>query len=91
MGAAGGHDDGERVGDSLSLVHNERLKLLATLLNTIAAATFVVGAFTPFAVALIAGGGATVAVRGVLIGICWIVACALLHGAARLVLGGLRE
>lgn len=82
---------GRRRRSPVNLVHNERVKLLATLLNTVAAATFVVGALTPFAAALILGNGAMVSVRGAVVGICWIVACAMLHGAARLVLGGLRE
>ena len=75
----------------MNLVHNERVKLLATLLNTVAAAAFVVGALTPFTGILTAGSGAMVSVRGAVIGVVWLMACAMLHGAARLVLGGLRE
>ena len=36
-------------------------------------------------------GHAEGSVRGAVVGVCWMVACAMLHGAARLVLGGLRE
>ena len=76
----------------MNLVHNERVKLLATLLNTVAAVAFVVGALTPFTGTLTDRGQRCYGLgpgRGDRRGLAH--ACVMLHGAAWLVLGGLRE
>lgn len=75
----------------MNLVHNERVKLLATFLNTVAAAAVVVGLFTPFSGAIFRGESVTLSARGVVVILFWAAFALLLHGTAQRVLGGLRE
>ncbi|MBS7543385.1 hypothetical protein [Ancylobacter oerskovii] len=74
----------------MSLVPNERTKYLATLINTVAAASIVAGVVAPM-VAFTFGmpgpisGGFTVAV-----GIVWLLVGAALHYTVRIILGTLK-
>jgi hypothetical protein len=73
-------------------IHNARITLLATLLNTMAAGTsFTVGVAAPIAAAFFYGG-AVLPVHSVAIGaIIWLGAAGALHAIAQAVLGGLRQ
>jgi hypothetical protein len=78
----------------MSLIENERTKLFATALNTSATSCVTVGLFTPLAALLYNLGGAREAIGfgTVVIGFgLWLSAAAILHLAARRVLGGLKE
>lgn len=74
----------------MSLIHNERTKYLATLLNTVAAATIAAGVVAP-AVAFTFGlpgpisGGYTVAIS-----VSWLFAGCVLHYVVRRILGRLK-
>lgn len=75
----------------MSLVHNERTKLTATFINTLASACVVVGGISPL-VALIYGFGAT-RLAGWLIAlvtVTWMLVGAGLHIFARALLGRLK-
>ncbi|ATQ67362.1 MULTISPECIES: hypothetical protein [Methylosinus] len=77
----------------MSLVHNERVKLLAAALNTAAGSSFTVGVLAPVAAAFYNVNAASgvplpTIVAGAAI---WLFAAAALHLAARRVLGGLKE
>jgi len=74
-----------------NLVHNEQVKLFATLLNTVAAGSATVGVLAPFSAMIFSGIGVTVSQRGAVYVTFWLTLCAFLHGMARLVLKGLRE
>jgi hypothetical protein len=73
-------------------VHNERLKLTANILNTVAGAMVTIGLVTPLTAyaldvqGLRSGGLAPV----LLLGAAWLAAGTLLHWAARKSLGDLR-
>jgi hypothetical protein len=75
----------------MSLIHNERLKLLANALDRASTACLMIGIITPVAGYLYGlsrysgGSGFLIAVLCV-----WLVAAVGLHLAARRVLGGLR-
>jgi hypothetical protein len=76
----------------MSLIHNERLKLTATLLNTLAAATVVTGVIAPLAAVVLgvqAAGRVSTAIF-VLAATIWFLFGPTLHFSARYVLGGLR-
>lgn len=75
----------------MNLAHNERVKLLASYLNTAAAAAVVVGLFTPFSGAIFRGEDVILTARGAALFAFWTAFSLLLHGAAQRVLGGLRE
>jgi hypothetical protein len=71
-------------------VFNARLQLFATLLNTMAGASFAVGFAAP--IAAVFYGSTTIPVHSVVIGaIVWVGAAAALHVLAQIVLGGLRS
>jgi hypothetical protein len=74
-------------------VHNERIKLSANLLNSVAGSSVAIGVLTPVAAALFYGSALSgLRFRYIVIGIVfWLAAAAVLHMAARRVLGGLRE
>ena len=74
-----------------NLVHNEQVKLFATLLNTVAAGSATVGVLAPFSAIIFSGVSVTVSQRGVVYVTFWLTLCLILHGLARLVLKGLRE
>jgi hypothetical protein len=72
-------------------IHNARVQLLATLLNTMAGASFAVGVAAPIAAAFFYGG-AGIPVHSVVIGaIVWLGAAGALHALAQITLGGLRS
>jgi hypothetical protein len=77
----------------MSLIHNEKTKLLATALNAAAGSCFTVGVLAPMAAAfynLKASAGPSLAT--IIIGaVVWLSSSAALHLAARHVLGGLKE
>jgi hypothetical protein len=75
------------------LVNNERLKLRATMINTIGIAFIVVGFVTPVATSIYgtAVAPALSSTFFLLITLGWIVGGAALHFVAVSILGGLRE
>jgi len=77
----------------MSLVHNERKKLLANLLNNMASACFAVGIIAPAAKAFETGGtAANSSWVGLLASFfAWLVAVIALHLSAMVILGGLRD
>jgi len=75
----------------VSLIHNERVKLLALALNTGATSAFTVGVLAPVAAAFYDFGPSRNAPRSVMLGaVLWIGAAIVLHLAARRVLGWLK-
>jgi hypothetical protein len=77
----------------MSLIHNERLKLAATALNTAATSCFTVGIATPIAGYLynVSNFRTVAEPADLFIGFLgFILAAAALHSAGRYVLGGLR-
>lgn len=76
----------------MSLVHNERTKLLANALDRASTACLTVGVLGPSAAALYGiSGGASIIVPLIAIGsLFWLAASAVLHWLARLVLGRLK-
>jgi hypothetical protein len=73
-------------------VHNARVQLLATLLNTMAGASFAVGVAAPVAAAFFYGSSANIPVHSFVIGaIIWLIAASALHALAQITLGGLRS
>lgn len=77
----------------MSLVQNERTKLLAAALNTAATSSFTVGVLAPIAAVFYNfGGSSEVPLSTIVIGaVGWISAAVALHLAARWVLKGLEE
>ena len=75
------------------MIHNERVKLLANLLNAMAGSSFAIGVAAPVAAAFFYSAGpsglrlAAVAVGAAV----WLLITAVLHLAAQRTLGGLRE
>jgi hypothetical protein len=66
----------------MHVVHNARVQLLATLLNTMAGASFAVGVAAPIA-ATFFYGSANIPVHSIVIGaIIWLVAASALHALA---------
>ena len=75
----------------MSLIHNERLKLRATLLNTAAGSSFTVGVLAPIAAAYYSGA-TTPGLWTIVVGVAmWILTSIVLHLSAVHILGGLRE
>ncbi len=88
MGAAAG---GIRVADGMHTVHNARVQLVATLLNTAAGSSFTVGVAAPIAAAIFYNPGGlriSLLVIGVAV---WIIIAILLHLGAQLIIGRLRS
>jgi hypothetical protein len=78
-----------RLAELMHTVHNARIQLLATLLNTMAATSFTVGIAAPIAAGIFYGQG--IPLHAVEIGaILWAVPVVFLHGVAQIVLRGLR-
>lgn len=72
------------------LVHNERVRLRATLFNTAAGTCFTVGVAAPIAAGIFYGVGPTVSLRAIIAGaIFWLIAMGALHKAAQRVLKGM--
>ena len=75
----------------MSLIHNERTKLLALALNTAATSAFTVGVLAPVAASFYDLGTSRQSARVVIAGaFLWIGAAAMLHLAGRRVLGWLK-
>lgn len=69
--------------------HNERIKLLAALLNTLAGGSFAIGVAAPVAASIFYGQ--TFPVHAVAAGaVFWGTVTIILHGVGQFVLGGLR-
>jgi hypothetical protein len=77
----------------MSLVHNERTKLLANALNTGATSSFAIGVLAPMAAAFYnVGGGTPIRFAVLAVGTAiWILVAIGLHLAARETLKRLRE
>ena len=74
----------------MSLVHNERAKLLALAFNSAATSAFTVGVLAPVAAAFYESLSSPPAPKAVILGaFLWIGASVVLHLAARRVLGWL--
>ena len=75
----------------MSLIHNERVKLLALAFNTAATSAFTVGVLAPVAATFYDLGPSREAPRTVMLGaVLWIGASVVLHLAGRRVLGWLK-
>ena len=75
----------------MSLIHNERVKLLALAFNTAATSAFTVGVLAPVAATFYDLGPSRDAPRTVVLGaFLWIAASVMLHLAGRRVLGWLK-
>jgi hypothetical protein len=77
----------------MPLIQNERVKLTATWLNTLAAATIVTGVLAPIA-AFVFGlpASGAISVRTFLFAaVAWLLSGMILHWVARYVLGSLEE
>ena len=75
----------------MSLIHNERVKLLALAFNTASTSAFTVGVLAPVAAAFYDFGPTREAPRSVILGaVLWIGASVVLHLAGRRVLGWLK-
>lgn len=75
----------------MSLIHNERVKLLALAFNTAATSAFTVGVLAPVAATFYDLGTSREAPRTVVLGaLLWIGASVVLHLAGRRVLGWLK-
>ena len=75
----------------MSLIHNERTKLLALAFNTVATSAFTVGVLAPVAAAVYDLGASRQPPKAVILGaFLWIGASVVLHLAARRVLGWLK-
>lgn len=75
----------------MSLIHNERTKLLATIVNNVATAVILGGVVTPI-IALSYGVSATQAgVKPILLSLSWLSIGSGLHWMARRILGRMRE
>ena len=75
----------------MSLVHNERTKLLAAALNNVSVATIVTGIIAPIVGFLYGSPSATVSTWWWLIAAAWLIVGAGLHVAAHAVLGRLKQ
>lgn len=76
----------------MSLVHNERTKLTATFLNTVAVATIGASLVVPFFALLYGLGGDAIQIRNfALAAPVWFLIGVGIHLIARAVLGGLKE
>jgi hypothetical protein len=75
------------------IIHNERRKLFATMLNTLASSSCTIGVLTPIAAGVFYGTAPKgLGVGWIIVGVVsWLGAAVVLHNRARRVLGGLRE
>lgn len=67
----------------MSLVHNERIKYLATWVNTIASAAVVVGCVAPLAASLYGAAGTPAPITLAIGGLLWLLCGLALHLAVR--------
>lgn len=76
----------------MSLIQNERIKLLASAFNTAATSSFTVGVLAPLAASFYDVGAQPFALRSLLLGtLVWFSACVVLHLSAQRILRNLRE
>ncbi|PYE89542.1 hypothetical protein [Phyllobacterium leguminum] len=76
----------------MSLIHNERIKLLANAFNTAATSSFTVGVLAPIAAAFYNVATTPVRSSTIIIGVgIWLFSAFALHLGARRILGGLVE
>lgn len=75
------------------MIHNERIRLLANLLNAMAGSSYAIGVAAPVAAAFFYSAGPTgLRLVAVVVGaVAWLVIATVLHITAQRVLGGLRE
>lgn len=75
------------------MIHNERIKLLANLLNATAGSSYAIGVAAPVAATFFYGAGpAGLHVRAVIVGmVIWLIIATVLHLVAQWLLGGLRD
>ena len=77
---------------AMSLIHNERTKLMATAINSVAVSCFTVGVLAPTAAAFYNVGSASVPQSLIVLGaLIWIFAALTLHLSANRILGRLKE
>ena len=75
----------------MSLIYNERIKLLATMVNNVGTATIVAGAVTPLVAVTYSVPGSRSAWFTVLLSLGWFLVGFGLHFLARAILGRLKE
>lgn len=75
----------------MNLVRNERIKYLATLINTVAAACIAAGVIAPLVALTYGVPGPIGGGSAILISVAWLLTGTGLHFLVRLLLGGLRE
>ena len=80
------------VGETMSLIENERTKLVANALDRSSTACGTVGVLAPVAAVLYGASGTSLEMwTFVLGGVIWLLAAIALHLGARYVLGGLKS
>jgi phytoene dehydrogenase-like protein len=75
----------------MNLVHNERIKYFATLLNTIAAAAIAAGVIAPLVALTYGVPGPIGGSAAIVISLAWLVTGVVLHIGLQAMLGRLRE
>ena len=75
----------------MSLIHNERIKLLATMVNNVGTATIVAGAVTPLVAVTYSVSGSRSAWFTFFLSLGWFSVGFGLHFLARAILGRLKE
>ena len=74
------------------IIHNEQVRLRATLFNAAAGSCLTVGVAAPIAAGVFYGVGPTVSLRAIVTGaIFWLIAAGALHRLAQRAVKGLRE
>lgn len=74
----------------MSLIHNERMKYLATLVNTVASATIVAGVIAPLVAFTYGVPGPAGSAFTIVVSLVWLFTGAALHYAVRVILGRLK-
>jgi hypothetical protein len=74
----------------VSLIHNERTKLTATLMNTVAAAIFITGVLAPLVAFSYDLPGTNKGAAAAVVSLIWIFAALGIHLLARALLGRLK-
>lgn len=74
----------------MSLIHNERVKYLATLVNTVAGGTIVAGVIAPLVAFTYGVPGPAGSAFAIAVSVIWLLTGAALHYAVRIILGRLR-
>ena len=75
----------------MSLIENERTKLLAIALNNVGVATIITGVIAPAAAVLYGNGAILSGIRALAIGAVWLLAGIGLHLLAQVALGRLKQ